>query len=48
MDPSVLLHQHGVITLDQLSDPGSVVAQAAQATIADFEGMMNASDNGVR
>jgi len=44
MDPSVLLHQHG-ISLDQLSDPSSVVAQAAQAIIADFDSMMHASDD---
>ncbi|DBA78759.1 TPA: hypothetical protein ACH3X1_008666 [Trebouxia sp. C0004] len=39
MDPSALLHQRG-ISLDQLSDPNSVVAQAAQAIIADFDSMM--------
>ncbi len=44
MDPSVLLHQHG-ISLDQLSDPSSVVAQAAQAIIANFDSMMHASDD---
>jgi len=44
MDPSVLLHQHGVIRLDQLSDPNSVVARAAQAIAADFDSMMTASD----
>ncbi|DBA81743.1 TPA: hypothetical protein ACH3X1_007478 [Trebouxia sp. C0004] len=32
MDSSALLHQHG-ISLDQLSDTSSVVAQAAQATL---------------
>ncbi|DBB00949.1 TPA: hypothetical protein ACH3X1_000863 [Trebouxia sp. C0004] len=41
MDPSDLLHQHG-ISLDQLSDPSSVVAQAAQAIIADFDSMRHA------
>ncbi|DBA79003.1 TPA: hypothetical protein ACH3X1_008869 [Trebouxia sp. C0004] len=46
MDPSALLHQHG-ISLDQLSDPSSVVAQAAQAIIADFDNMMRASDDDV-
>ncbi|DBB01127.1 TPA: hypothetical protein ACH3X1_001018 [Trebouxia sp. C0004] len=46
MDPSPLLHQHG-INLDQLSGPSSVVAQAAQAIIADFDNMMCASDDDV-
>jgi len=46
MDPSVLLHQHG-ISLDELSDPSSMVAQAAQAIIADFDSMMHTSDDGV-
>ncbi|DBB01797.1 TPA: hypothetical protein ACH3X1_000412 [Trebouxia sp. C0004] len=46
MDPSALLHQHG-ISVDQLSDPSSVVAQAAQAIIADFDNMMCASDDDV-
>ncbi|DBA87548.1 TPA: hypothetical protein ACH3X1_004575 [Trebouxia sp. C0004] len=46
MDPSALLHQHG-ISLDQLSDPSCVVAQAAQAIIADFDNMMCASDDDV-
>ncbi|DBA83786.1 TPA: hypothetical protein ACH3X1_006313 [Trebouxia sp. C0004] len=46
MDPSALLHQHG-ISLDQLSDPSSVVAQAAQAFIADFDNMMCVSDDDV-
>ncbi len=46
MDPSVLLHQHG-ISLDELSDPSSMVAQAAQAIIADFDSMMHISDDGV-
>ncbi len=46
MDPSVLLHQHG-ISLDELSDPSSMVAQAAQAIISDFDSMMHTSDNGV-
>ncbi|DBA87719.1 TPA: hypothetical protein ACH3X1_004722 [Trebouxia sp. C0004] len=46
MDPSALLHQHGV-SLDQLSDPSSVVAQAAQAVIANFDSMMHASDDDV-
>ncbi|DBA80864.1 TPA: hypothetical protein ACH3X1_008073 [Trebouxia sp. C0004] len=45
MDPLALLHQHG-ISLDQLSDPSSVVAKAAQAIIADFD-MMCASDDDV-
>ncbi|DBA75850.1 TPA: hypothetical protein ACH3X1_010252 [Trebouxia sp. C0004] len=44
MDPSALQHQHG-ISLDQLSGPDSVVAQAAQAIIADFDSMMHASDD---
>ncbi|DBA74060.1 TPA: hypothetical protein ACH3X1_010874 [Trebouxia sp. C0004] len=38
MDPSALLHQHGS-SLDQLSDPSNVVAQAAQAIITDFDNM---------
>ncbi|DBA81578.1 TPA: hypothetical protein ACH3X1_007348 [Trebouxia sp. C0004] len=38
VDPWALLHQHG-ISLDQLSDPSSVVAQAAQAIIADFDSL---------
>ncbi|DBA78016.1 TPA: hypothetical protein ACH3X1_009108 [Trebouxia sp. C0004] len=46
MDPSALLHQHG-ISLDQLPDPSSVVAQAAQAIIADFDNMMCAFDDDV-
>ncbi|DBA89192.1 TPA: hypothetical protein ACH3X1_016342 [Trebouxia sp. C0004] len=46
MDLSALLHQHG-ISLDQLFDPSNVVAQAAQAIIADFDNMMCASDDGV-
>jgi len=46
MDPSVLLHQHGIL-LDGLSDPSSVVAQAAQAIIADFDSMVHASDDDV-
>ncbi|DBA87836.1 TPA: hypothetical protein ACH3X1_004833 [Trebouxia sp. C0004] len=46
MDPSALLHRHG-ISLDQLSDPSSVVAKAAQAIIADFDNMMCASDDDV-
>ncbi len=46
MDPSVLLHQHG-ISLHELSGPSSVVAQAAQAIIADFDSMMHASDDDV-
>ncbi|DBA84043.1 TPA: hypothetical protein ACH3X1_006525 [Trebouxia sp. C0004] len=33
--------------MDQLSDPSSVVAQAAQAIIADFDNMMCASDDDV-
>ncbi|DBA90220.1 TPA: hypothetical protein ACH3X1_003518 [Trebouxia sp. C0004] len=41
MDPSVLLHQHG-ISLDGLSDPSNMVAQAAQAIIDDFDSMMHA------
>ncbi|DBA96686.1 TPA: hypothetical protein ACH3X1_015537 [Trebouxia sp. C0004] len=44
MDPSALLHQHG-ISPDQLSDPSSLVAQAAQAIIADFDNMMCACDD---
>ena len=36
-----------MIRVHPLSDPGSVVAQAADAIGADFEGMMNASDDGV-
>ncbi len=39
---SFLLHQHG-ISLDGLSDPSSMVAQAAQAIIDDFDSMMHAS-----
>ena len=46
VDPSALLHQHG-ISLDGLSDPSSMVAQAAQAIIANFDSMMHASDNDV-
>ncbi len=46
MDPSVLLHQHGIL-LDGLCDPISVVAQAAQAIIADFDSMVHASDDDV-
>ncbi len=46
MDPSVLLHQHGIL-LDGLSDPSSVVAEAAQAIIADFDSMVHASDDDV-
>ncbi|DBA94114.1 TPA: hypothetical protein ACH3X1_001754 [Trebouxia sp. C0004] len=46
MDPSALLHQHGM-SLDQLSDPSNVVAQASQAIIADFDNMMCASDDDV-
>ncbi|DBA79138.1 TPA: hypothetical protein ACH3X1_008975 [Trebouxia sp. C0004] len=53
MDPSALLHQHG-ISLDQLSsldqlrsDPSNVVAQAAQANIADFDDMTCPSDDDV-
>ncbi|DBA97443.1 TPA: hypothetical protein ACH3X1_015161 [Trebouxia sp. C0004] len=46
MDPSALLHQHG-ISLDQLSDPSSAVDQAAQAIIADIDSMMHASDDDV-
>ncbi|DBA73204.1 TPA: hypothetical protein ACH3X1_011277 [Trebouxia sp. C0004] len=46
MDPLALLHQHG-ISLDQLSDASCVVAQAAQAIIANFDSMMHASDNDV-
>ncbi|DBA73350.1 TPA: hypothetical protein ACH3X1_011396 [Trebouxia sp. C0004] len=46
MDPAARLHQHG-ISLDQLSDPSRVVAQAAQAIIADFDNMMCASDDDV-
>ncbi len=46
MDPSVLLHQHSIL-LDGLSDPSSVVAQAAQAIIADFDSMVHASDDDV-
>ena len=45
MDPSVMLHQHGIIGLD--SDLDSVIAQAAQAAAADAEGMMRACDDGV-
>ncbi len=39
MDPAVLLHQHGSSTagLGRLSDPSSVVAQAAQATVAEHD-----------
>ncbi len=46
MDPSVLLHQHGS-SLGRLSDPSSVVAQAAQATVAEFDSMTHASDDDV-
>ena len=45
MDPSVMLHRHGIIGLD--SDLDSVIAQAAQAPATDAEGMMHASDDGV-
>ncbi len=43
MDPSVLLHQHGS-SLGRLSDPGSVIAQAAQAHVSDFDSITHASD----
>ncbi|DBA91558.1 TPA: hypothetical protein ACH3X1_003178 [Trebouxia sp. C0004] len=46
MDPSVLLHQHG-ISLDGLSDPNNMVAQAARAIIDDFDSMMHASGDDV-
>ncbi|DBA92735.1 TPA: hypothetical protein ACH3X1_002939 [Trebouxia sp. C0004] len=46
MDPSVLLHQHG-ISLDRLSDPSNMVAQAAQAVIDVFDSMMHASGDDV-
>ena len=45
MDPSVLLHQHGVVSTD--SDLDSLIARAAQAAATDAEGMMHASDDGV-
>ena len=45
MDPSVLLHQRGIIGLD--SDLDSVIARAAQAAAADPQGMMHSSDDGV-
>ncbi len=35
------------VCLDGLSDPSSVVAQAAQAIIADFDSMVHASDDDV-
>ena len=47
MDPSVLLHQHGVVSLEQSSDLDSLIARAAQAAAVDAEGMMYASDDGV-
>ncbi len=40
------LGQHGIL-LDGLSDPSSVVAEAAQANIADFDSMVHASDDDV-
>ena len=35
------------LCLDGLSDPSSMVAQAAQAIIADFDSMIHTSDDGV-